>query len=155
MTETAATAVADDRILRIERVLDAPRALVFKLWTRPEHLSRWLGPHGFTATCCEVDPRPGGRYRACIRSSDGVDHWMHGVYREVVAPERLVFTFAWGDSAGATGHETLVTVALAEAGQGTVMTFEQAVFETAELCQSHRGGWSESFERLAAYLARV
>jgi uncharacterized protein YndB with AHSA1/START domain len=80
---------------------------------------------------------------------------MHGAYREVVAPELLVFTFAWGDSAGPTGHETLVTVTLAEAGERTLMTFEQAVFETVEQRDSHHGGWSESFERLAAYLAQL
>ena len=61
----------------------------------PEHMVRWLGPKGFTAPSCEIDLRPGGAWRACIRSPEGTDHRMQGVYREIAPPERLVFTFAW------------------------------------------------------------
>src|SRR5215207_6544179 len=102
------------RELEITRVFDAPRELVFKVWTQPEHLVRWWGPKGFTTPSCQIDVRPGGAYRTLIRSAEGKDHWMRGVYREVVPPERLVMRFAWEDENGEPGHETLVTVSFAD-----------------------------------------
>ncbi|WP_201262642.1 SRPBCC domain-containing protein [Gloeocapsopsis dulcis] len=79
------------------RVFNAPCNLVFKTWTEPKHFARWLGPKDCTTTSCEMDVRLGGVYRACIRSPEGTDHWMQGVYHEIVEPEWLVFTFAWED----------------------------------------------------------
>jgi uncharacterized protein YndB with AHSA1/START domain len=151
-TETAATPA--ERELVITRVLDAPPSLVFRVWTQPEHMVRWLGPKGFTASSCEMDVRPGGAWRACIRSAEGTDHWMQGVYREVVAPERLVFTFAWEDQ-GAPGHQMLVTVTFAEQDGKTRLTFHQAAFESVESRDYHHGGWSECFDRLEDYLAHL
>jgi uncharacterized protein YndB with AHSA1/START domain len=90
--ETIATS---ERELTITRVFNAPRSLVFKVWTQPEHFSRWLGPKDFTTIGCQMNVQVGGMYRACIRSPEGNDHWMQGVYREITEPERLVFTFAW------------------------------------------------------------
>jgi uncharacterized protein YndB with AHSA1/START domain len=146
--ETAAV----DRRLVIERVFDAPRALVFRAWTERGHLIRWWGPRGFTAPFCEMDVRPGGAYRACIRSAEGKDYWMQGVYREIAAPERLVFTFAWDDE---PDRETLVTVTFAEQDGKTKLTFEQATFATVADRDSHRDGWAEAFDDLAAYLAET
>jgi uncharacterized protein YndB with AHSA1/START domain len=100
--------------LVITRSFDAPRSLVFKAWTEREHLVHWSAPKGFTITHSEGDLRPGGAWRACMRSPDGVDLWLGGVYREIVEPERLVFTHAWEDADGKRGHETLVTVTLTE-----------------------------------------
>lgn len=142
-----------ERELTITRLFDAPRHLVFQVWTQPEHFSRWLGPKDFTATCCQMDVRSGGRYRACIRSPEGSDHWMQGVYRQIVEPERLVFTFAWEDEDAQPKHQTLVTVTLADQGGKTLLTFHQAAFESVESRDSHRSGWSECFDRLEAYLA--
>jgi uncharacterized protein YndB with AHSA1/START domain len=154
MAETTDASLPAERELVITRVLDAPRSLVFKVWTQPEHLVRWWGPKGFTAPSWEMDVRPGGAWRACIRSPEGTDLWMRGVYREVVAPERLVFTFAW-ETQGEPGHETLVTVTFAEQDGRTRLTFHQAVFESVESRDSHHGGWSECFDRLEDYLARL
>ena len=145
----------DDRRLVITRILDAPRELVFKVWTQPEHVVRWIGPTGFTSPSCEMEVRPGGAYRTLIRSPEGKDHWMRGVYREVVEPERLVLTFAWEDEDGNPGHETLVTVGFADHGGKTRLTFQQAVFKAVEDRDSHQNGWSQCFDRLAAYLTTV
>jgi uncharacterized protein YndB with AHSA1/START domain len=144
-----------DRVLGIDRVFDAPRELVWKAWTDPAQASRWMGPHGFTATHLEQDLRPGGAWRTCLRRDvDGEELWHGGVYREVAEPERLVFTFAWDGPDGRPGPETLVTVLFAEHGPGrTRMTFRQGVFDTAANRDGHRGGWSECFERLASHLA--
>ncbi len=74
-----------DRVLVITRVFDAPRELVFKAWTEPEHMARWFGPAGFTSKVLKHDLRPGGSYRIHMLGPDG-DHWTQGVYREVVPP---------------------------------------------------------------------
>jgi uncharacterized protein YndB with AHSA1/START domain len=147
---SAATTPRPQHELVITRIFDAPRRLVFKVWSQPEHLVRWWGPRGFTTPSLAVDVRPGGRFRTCIRSAEGRDSWMSGVYREVVEPERLVFTFAW-EKDGERGHETLVTVTFAEQGGKTELTFHQAVFETVEDRDSHEDGWSQCLDRLAAY----
>lgn len=162
--KASAAAEPADRVLVITRVLDAPRALVWKAWTEPEHRMRWWGPKGFTTHSCMMDVRPGGVWRLGMRSPEGIDYWQHGVYREIVAPARLVFTYAFVDGEGGSellrqgikpGHETLVTVTLVERGRKTEMTVHQAVFESVEARDSHRGGWTESFERLAEYVARL
>ena len=141
-----------DRVLSITRTFAAPRELVFKVWTQPEHLVRWWGPKGFTTPSSQVDVRPGGAYRTVMRSEAGKDICMRGHYREVVPPERLVMTFAWEDEAGQPGRETLVTVTFAEEGQNTRLTFQQGVFETVEARDSHARGWGEFLERLDEYL---
>jgi len=152
----AATANANQETaqheLVITRTFDAPRALVFRAWTTPEHMVRWLGPRDFTAPSCEMDFRPGGAYRACIRAPDGKEYWMRGIYREIVEPERLVFTFSWEEE-GERGRDTVITVTFGEQGGETRMTFRQAFFESVEQRDSHHEGWSECLERLAQYLA--
>ena len=152
--KTSATADAAERALVITRVLDAPRELVFKVWTQPEHLVRWWGPKDFTAPHLKMDVRPGGSYRANIRSPDGTDYWMRGVYREVVPPERLVFTFAWEED-GERGLDTLVTVTFADQGGKTRLTFQQGVFKSVADRDSHQDGWSQCLDRFATYLAEV
>jgi len=155
MAATTDAVIPAERELLITRVLDAPQSLVFKVWTEPEHVARWWGPKGFTAPSLEMDVRPGGAWRACIRSAEGTDYWMQGVYREVVEPERLVFTFAWEDDRGKPGHEMLVTVTFADQGGKTRLSFHQAPFESIESRDSHQSGWSECFDRLEGYLAQL
>jgi uncharacterized protein YndB with AHSA1/START domain len=151
----AAGTDAAERELVVTRIIDAPRSLVFKAWTEPEHVARWWGPQGFTTTSCEMDIRPGGAYRVCMRSPQGTDHWKRGVYREIVPPERIVFTFSWEDVDGKPGHELLTTVTFAEHGTKTKLTLHQAVFETVERRDDHRGGWTSCLERFADYIATI
>src|SRR3981081_2563312 len=80
-----------DREVVITRVFDAPRALVFRAWTDPQHLARWWGPQGFSNPVCETDVRIGGAWRIVMRGPDGAEYPGGGVYREIVVPERLVF----------------------------------------------------------------
>lgn len=149
------TDVRQNRIeLVITRVLDAPPVLVYKAWTEPEHMVRWMGPKGFTAPSAKLDVRVGGKYRAHIRSPDGQDYWFQGVYREVVENERLVFTFAWEED-GERGEENLVTITLAEEDGRTRMTFKQAPFLTISERDSHEGGWSEAIDKLNAYVGNL
>lgn len=144
--------VREDRLeLVITRVLDAPPMLVYKVWTEPEHMVRWMGPKGFTAPSAKLDVREGGRYRTLIRSPEGKDYWFCGVYREVVANERLVFTFAWEED-GERGQENLITITFADENGKTRMTFKQTPFQSVEERDGHEGGWSEAFDKLAAYV---
>ena len=147
---------AEERVLEIVRVLDAPRSLVFKAWTDPAHVTRWMGPRGFTASHYQQDQRPGGAWRVCLRrDEDGRELWQGGVLRELVPPERLAFTFAWDQDDGHPGHETLVTVTFAEEQGRTRMTFRQAVFASVESRDGHRGGWGSAFDRLEEVLAQL
>lgn len=151
-TTDSGAAPAGERELTLTRLVDAPRLLVFRVWTQPEHLVRWWGPGGFTLPSCKLDLRPGGAYRFHMRGPDGVDHWLEGAYREIQEPERLSFTWAWRDSDGNLGPETLVTVTLEEAGRKTRLTLHQAVFESVTARDLHEGGWTACLDRLAAYV---
>jgi uncharacterized protein YndB with AHSA1/START domain len=153
-----ATATATDtterHALTITRVLEAPRALVFKAWTDPALAARWWGPRGFTVVECQTDPRPGGALRKVMRSPEGTLHRLRGVFREVLAPERLRFTFAWEDAGGKLGPETLVTITLAEQDGKTTLTLHQEGFETETARDSHNAGWSSALERLGEFVAQ-
>jgi uncharacterized protein YndB with AHSA1/START domain len=138
--------------LSISRVLDAPRNLVFKVWSTPEHLVRWWGPKNFTTPAVRTDFRRCGQWSSTIRSPEGVDYPAHGVYAEINPPERLVFSFSW-DEDGERGNDTLITVTLKEAGDGTRLTFHQAFFDTVETRDSHEEGWGECMDRLVDYIA--
>ena len=142
-----------ERGLVITRILDAPRDVVFRAWTEPDRVARWWGPQGFVTTYCDMDIRPGGAFRVCMRSPEGAEHWKQGIYREIVVPERLEFTFAWEDAEGKPGHQTLVTVTLADRGGRTELTLHQAVFETVAARDDHRRGWTSTLQRFAEYLA--
>jgi len=142
--------------LVITRVFDAPPSLVYAAWTEPQHLARWSGPAGFTTPHATQDVRPGGRYRACLRSPQGEDHWLQGEYKELVPPSRLVMTHAWEDGQGRPGPATLVTVLFEDAGAGrTRMVFRQSGFTSVASRDGHEGGWSTSFGKLEAHLGAV
>jgi len=89
----------------ITRIFDAPRRLVFEAWTRPEHLARWCGPRYLTLSVCEIDFRPGGAWRFVLRAPDGNDYGFGGEYREILPPERLVYTFRFDGAPGAGGRD--------------------------------------------------
>jgi RNA polymerase sigma factor (sigma-70 family) len=148
------------------RVFDAPRTLVFEAWTEPERVMRWWGPNGFTTPVCRVDLRPGGMVHTCMRSPEGQDFWSRGTYREIVAPERIVATDSFADADGnvveptyygmdaSWPREALITVTFAEQEGKTALTLRHAVGSApARERQMCRQGWSESFDRLADYLA--
>ncbi len=135
----------------LTRVFDAPRELMWKLWTEREHIGKWWGPKGFTLPGCEMDFRPGGAYRFVMRGPDGQDNPFHGVYREIVRPERIVFTAILDNL---PGHELVTTVTFAEDGGKTKLTVRQ----TTPPGMPGRGqnqGWSETLERLADHLGSL
>ncbi|MGH6837955.1 MAG: SRPBCC domain-containing protein [Methylocella sp.] len=144
-----------ERVLILTRVFDAPRALVFKLWTDPSHAKKWWGPRDYPATILEMDVRPGGAWRGCLRSTEtGKELWQGGVFREVAPPYHLEFTFAW-DEEGERRLETLVKVSFAEQYGKTLMTFRHAPFQSIGERDGHQGGWTSTFDRLAEYVAAM
>jgi uncharacterized protein YndB with AHSA1/START domain len=146
---------SSDSELVITRVFDAPRALVFEAWTDPRHARNWWGPRDYPAIHLEMDVRPGGAWRGCLRSNEsGKELWHRGAFREVAPPERVVFTFAWEEE-GERGLETLVTLTFVEEDGRTRMTFRQVPFQSVEERDGHREGWTSSFDRLAEHLAAV
>ena len=145
----------EERTLVLSRVFDAPRALVFKVWTQPEHLARWWGPRNYIVISYKADVCVDGSFRFGVRSPENTEHWAHGTYREIVPPERLVFTTAWEHPDGSPKHETLVTLTFAEQGEKTKLTLKQTQFESVTSRDLHRGGWSSTFDLLEEYLAKL
>lgn len=135
------------------RVVDAPRRLVWDVWTNAKHLPHWmLGPEGWTMPVCEIDLRPGGEWHFVWRRSNGSEMGMRGVYREIKPPERLVSTESWGGD----WPETINTLILS--GKADKRTMSQAVLypskeaRDAAMNTGMKDGVSVSFERLAKYL---
>ena len=144
---------ATQRELLIVRDFDAPRELVFRMWTEPKHLAQWWGPRDYPASVINADVRPGGKYRHCLQSGAGdLSLWLKGEFREIVPPERLVFTFSWEEE-GERGLETLVTITFADQAGKTRMTFRQTPFQSDRERDGHSIGWSSSFDRLDEQLA--
>lgn len=142
--------------LHLRRIFHAPRELVWRAWTQPEMMLAWYGPPEFPAVQAEQDLRPGGAWRACLRSAteDRV-LWHGGVFREVVPPERLVFSFKWesDDHEDGTPVNTLITVILAELPGGrTQLDFTQQGLKSEQSLTGHRHGWTTSFDRLDQWL---
>lgn len=148
MIATAPDLAPADRELVIMRVFRAPREAVFRAWTDPEQARQWWGPVNYPAAHLEMDTRPGGNWRICLRSTEGgPDLWQHGIFREVVPHERLAFTFVWEEE-GERGLETLVTIDFADQGGKTLMTFRQSPFQSAKERDGHGWGWNSTFDRL-------
>ncbi len=153
MAQTTANAdsPAPEVALRLTRRLKAPREAVFDAWTRPEALARWFGPEGVNARKVEVDLRPGGHYSLEMHQTDGGIMPLSGVYREVRPPERLVFTWVWGQG-GMAGVETVVTIELAEADGETELTLVHEGLPSEEFRGHHEMGWTGSFNCLEELL---
>ena len=154
MTVTnSSTATANDRELVITRIFDAPRETVFKAWTKADLVARWFGPRDFTAPFCEIDFRIGGKYRICMLSPEGEEHWVEGEYREIVEPELIVFTWNREHSNGEVWSSTIATVTFQEHDDNrTAFTLRQSAFETVPYRDEHGFGWGQSLDRLGEYV---
>lgn len=151
VAENTPSAPPSDRVLVLTRIFNAPPRLVFSAWTKPEHLVRWWGPTNFTLPSCEIDFRVGGRYRYCMRSPDGIDFWVSGTFREIVEPERIVFTWERVNPPTVTPH-SVVTVTFEPLGDKTKFTLHHAVFISVEDRDDHQGGWNGCLDRLGAFV---
>ena len=146
-----------DRELRIERVFDAPRDVVFKAFTDPELIAQWWGPRGTETVVDEVDFRTGGDWRFVSRDSDGGETAFRGTFREVVAPERIAWTFEWD---GMPGYPMVQTLTLEDLGDGRTRVVSLTMAFTREerdgmLGSGMEGGMNESYAALDKLLAKL
>jgi uncharacterized protein YndB with AHSA1/START domain len=144
-----------DREVVATRVVAAPRRLVWEAHANPAHVAQWmLGPDDWTMPVCEIDLRPGGAWHFVWRGPDG-EMEMRGVYREVVPPERMVNTEAWGGD----WAETLNTLVLTEEYGATTLV-STVLYPSQEARERALGtgmkeGWAQSYDRLDAYLTAL
>ena len=139
-------------VLELTRVLAAPRERVFRALTGPEELATWWGPRGFTTPEIELELRVGGRYRFTMQPPDGDPFHLSGEFLEVDPPSRLAYTFRWEEPTP-DDRETVVTLSLVDvAGEATELTLAHGEFATEERLALHRGGWSDSLDKLSALL---
>jgi uncharacterized protein YndB with AHSA1/START domain len=155
--EATTLEIESDRVLVITRTFAAPRRVVFDAITKPEHVRRWYGCDAMTMTVCEIDLRPGGRWRYVLRMTDGSEHGFGGEYREVVPPERIVCTENY-EPLG-PGHEMVATVTLEEhAGRTTLqnrLVYQSRADRDGHIGAGMEAGMRESHERLAALVASL
>jgi uncharacterized protein YndB with AHSA1/START domain len=142
------------------RVFNAPRDLLFDAWTRPEHLKRWLGREGDEMIICEVDLRAGGTWRYVWRLREGTEMGMHGEYREVVRPERIVSIEVFeGADFETMGGVTLNTLVFEEK-DGRTTVISTSLYKSREdrdgaLATGMEAGAAESMDRLVDLLAML
>ncbi len=172
LSEQLATMTSEKGPFILTRTFDAPRELVWKAWTDPEHLKRWFGPKGFSLPVCNMDFRPGGVLHYCLRSPEGHEMWGKWTIREIREPEKLVVIVSFSDAqGGVTRHpmsatwplETLSTTTFTERDGKTTLTIAWSAYNATEIERStfdnsHEGmtkGWGGTMEQLTAYLAAI
>ena len=143
-------------LIEMRCTFDAPRDMVFKAHTDPAIVRQWWGPRSLTTTVVKLEARPGGQWRFLHRDTDGNEYGFHGVYHDVAAPERLVYTFEFE---GMPGHVLLETLTFEErAGRTTLI--DLSAFTSVEdrdgmLESGMESGANESMERLTELLQRM
>jgi uncharacterized protein YndB with AHSA1/START domain len=137
--------------LSIVRQYDAAPAKVWRAITEPEMLKRWMAPDdAFKVPLAETELRVGGRFRIVMNAPDGEVHDVSGVYREIVPNRKLVYTWAWHTT---PERESLVTIELRVAGNGTELTLRHEQFFDADARDRHEMGWKGCLARLPKALA--
>jgi uncharacterized protein YndB with AHSA1/START domain len=152
-TGTLKVTTPSDREIVMVRVFDAPRRLVYRAFTRPELIQRWLGPHGWSLPVCEVDLRVDGKYRYVGEGPDGMRLGWGGTFKEIVPDERIVHTESFDDYPG----EALITAVWTESAGKTTLTLTMLLaskeVRDAIVASGMEHGAAESYDRLADMLA--
>jgi uncharacterized protein YndB with AHSA1/START domain len=157
MSKTNLIAEPGTQEIRLERVFDAPRDLVFKVCTDPKHIPQWWGPAYLTTVVDKMDVKPGGLWRYVQRDPKGNEYAFHGVYHDIVMPERLVFTFEWE---GLPGHVILETSTFEALPDGKTRLVDSSVFQSVEdrdgmLSSGMQDGAKETWDRFAELLTTL
>ena len=134
-------------MLEMERTLAVDPAVAFSAFTDPAELAKWWGPQGFSIPSLDFQPEEGRSYRIEMKPPDGDPFFLNGEFREVDPPARLSFTFIW-EPPDPNDVETLVTLHFRDLGGSTAVDLTQGPFKNEERRELHRGGWTESFEKL-------
>lgn len=164
--------LANRNAFTISRTFDAPRELVFRVWTERDHLAQWFGPKGMTISHCTNDLRVGGLMHYAMRADNGFEMWGRWLYREITPPQKLVFVTSFSDPEGNVTRapfgdewprEMLTTITFDDEGGRTNVTVQSAAINATEEERktfdsnhpSMRGGWTGTFDVLAEYLAKL
>jgi uncharacterized protein YndB with AHSA1/START domain len=137
--------------LVLTRTFDAPRKLVFQVWTDPNHLAQWWGPRGFTTQIRQMEVKPGGAWHYVMRAPDGNEYPFDGVYVDVVEPERLVFD---GSIHGSPEQRVWTEVTFTDRGDKTQVRVRQLYSFESFATKGAPIGWSQQFDRLEEFLAQ-
>ncbi len=143
----------------ITREFDAPRELVFKACTDPALLSQWWGPRYLTTEVDQMDVRPGGQWRFINRDAEGHEYGFHGVYHEILAPERVIQTFEF-EGLPEAGHVTLETMTLEALPGGRTLMSIQSIYQSVAdrdgvLQSGMEGGANETYDRLEELIEKM
>jgi uncharacterized protein YndB with AHSA1/START domain len=144
------TATMEDTTLVLTRHFEAPPARVFDAWMNHDEFESWIGVEGARCKVPKFEPRVGGRYAIDLQLSNGEITPVTGEFREIEAPRRIVFTWAWN---GDPKRQSLITLTFAPRAGGTDMTLRQEGLGTVEDRDGHGKGWHSTFNKLAAHLA--
>ena len=142
-----------DREIAASRIFDAPRTLVWEVWTDSKHLERWWGPHDFTTSTAEFDFSPGGRWVHTMHGPDGTDYKNESVFTEIIIYEKIVFDHV-------SGPKFTATVRFEEQGEKTILNWHM-LFETPEqlahVIKTFKAdeGLKQNLEKLDAYLTEL
>jgi uncharacterized protein YndB with AHSA1/START domain len=154
-TGRASVTTASAREIVITRAFEAPRTVVFEAWTKAEHVAHWWDPSGAPLAVCEIDLRPTGAFRFVHGGQDGATYTFAGVYREIVAPARLVFTTRNAPS----GAESVGTLVFNEHAGKTTLTmtieWQSMADRDAMLKMGVAVGITRTLDNLDAYLGTI
>lgn len=156
---TNVTAEPGKQEMTITREFDAPRELVFKAFTDPGLVPQWWGPRRLSTLVDKLDARSGGQWRFINQDPDGNEYGFHGVYHEILAPERIIDTFEF-EGLPEAGHVALETLTLEALPGGRTRLTAQSVFQSVAdrdgaLQSGMEEGLNDSYERLTALLEKI
>lgn len=156
MSELEIEIPPDEPVIAFRRVVEAPRDLVFRMYTEPEHLRHWWGPRHLDLVVCEIDLRVGGNYRFVQRAPDGQEFAFHGEYRVIERPSRLVKSFVYE---GAPDNEAVDTFTFEPAGEATLIScrtvHSSIAARDAHVASGAPAGLTASYQRLGELLASL
>ena len=151
----------DDATLVLKRLLNAPQELAFRAWTSAVHIQQWMRPEpGMVVPLASMDLRVGGKFRIQMKMPDGEFFTAVGEFREVKAPERLVYTWDWEKDGGGTefgeveGKPSLVTVEFLKRGERTELVLTHTRFAKVESRDSHAKGWGRIADSFASFVEK-
>jgi uncharacterized protein YndB with AHSA1/START domain len=136
--------------LTLKRRLNAAAEKVYAAWTKPEQIARWFGPDTGGVVRAEADLRVGGSYTIVFRTEDGEEHHVSGVYREILPPQKIQFTWAWLTM---PERESIVTVTIKPDGDGSILTLLHEQFFDEEARDRHEWGWTGALNKLEKLFA--
>jgi uncharacterized protein YndB with AHSA1/START domain len=146
--------MTDELVLEIERVLPAAPTTAFNAFVDPGELAKWWGPEGFTIPSLSFSARVGAGYRIEMQPPTGDPFALVGEFRQVDPPTGLAYTFRWEDP-DPDDVETLARLSFRDLGEATEVSLSQGAFKTDARLALHRGGWTDSFDKLERLLSTL